>query len=835
MRDPFRDAACSTLAAGEAPQAVKAAPVPAAASSRSAADTTVTAARSAANNVQASADTDGQTQSSVTVGGKDVTAKDGWTWTKTTDADGGEIMQLGLVNFDQAGADIVSSGVSGLNIAVAGFNHVRSIVSEGDVNVVGTGILLMDSVELGEGTAFYLQTQTDLYADGTGSAAVFLRQDDGTYLLVNGGVPGILDEEYTVTGVDLVMPGGTKLLLNTTGRATDNETGKVIIYHSYEEAVAEGVKSNTHTAQESSGVLTIGDGASLTVENGAEIVTSSMSHLNKTGTQNSQLSIVGKNAKLVLDGTVSGSGDFDVGNAVYNNVSDDVWTVIAENSAFLTGNGELTVKNICFSSPDTIRHSNVTIRSNNVQVRGTGDVGKLVIDDSRVSLGDGITGVGEIVSSGNSSVSLNAPSRVSAMDISGTLTLHSRKSCLNPDKAITLDGAVTASEGSSATLDLNSGNYTLSDGFRLSSGIKLTGGFAYVYDLTDHDSASADPDGAYADIPVSLSAPVFISPAEAGKNAPEAVNDENGQLVRYDVQAIIVTAIEGAHGFGWDSSVSAAEPFLFPVYPDEQGEYIINLNDETRYPGGKIPVPDGWIVYELDYLDADGSLRRVILDDNADLSGIRYSAGDGLYQIRIYLYKAVDITQSGSSIVSTNTSFTGSGILGSSGSAGGGRSSSLILRGTKKPENHDDPAPVDPDPEPGPVTPDPEPDPEPTPAQQTDWHVIVTPAGEYRTVRVYYGARDVADPGTKVTARFRFTLPAGWNKNCVFAVFRSDDGSLTAFRATYDEQTGMLSFDTDLTGIFALVSFSFDGELYSEEFYEALEALDEIRDLPVRR
>ena len=86
-----------------------------------------------------------------------------------------------------------------------------------------------------------------------------------------------------------------------------------------------------------------------------------------------------------------------------------------------------------------------------------------------------------------------------------------------------------------------------------------------------------------------------------------------------------------------------------------------------------------------------------------------------------------------------------------------------------------------------------------------------------------------------MTARMKFTLPAGWNRNDIYAVFRNADGSLTAIRAAYDEKSGTLSFDTDLTGTFALISFPFDGKPYSEEFYDAISELEDIRLLPVRR
>ena len=86
-----------------------------------------------------------------------------------------------------------------------------------------------------------------------------------------------------------------------------------------------------------------------------------------------------------------------------------------------------------------------------------------------------------------------------------------------------------------------------------------------------------------------------------------------------------------------------------------------------------------------------------------------------------------------------------------------------------------------------------------------------------------------------MTANMKFTLPEDWDDDAIFAVFRNDDGSLTAFKANYDPKTETLRFQTDLTGIFALVSFPYDGKLYTRDFYTALAELEQIADLPVRR
>ena len=100
----------------------------------------------------------------------------------------------------------------------------------------------------------------------------------------------------------------------------------------------------------------------------------------------------------------------------------------------------------------------------------------------------------------------------------------------------------------------------------------------------------------------------------------------------------------------------------------------------------------------------------------------------------------------------------------------------------------------------------------------------------------YSGARELIElGGMKVAARVKYKLPDDWDRGAIYAVFRCADGTLKAFRAVYDENSGTLTFETDLTGVFALVSFPFDGTPFSPAFYAALSELDVIRALPVRR
>ena len=74
-------------------------------------------------------------------------------------------------------------------------------------------------------------------------------------------------------------------------------------------------------------------------------------------------------------------------------------------------------------------------------------------------------------------------------------------------------------------------------------------------------------------------------------------------------------------------------------------------------------------------------------------------------------------------------------------------------------------------------------------------------------------------------------MPVEYTEKPLYVVFRNEDGSLTAFRASYSEITGLLRFITDRLGEFMVVGFDFDGIEFSEEFYAALAQLEGLENL----
>lgn len=158
-----------------------------------------------------------------------------------------------------------------LTMQMAGFNRINTLISNSVVNIIGTGILLLDEAKLGESGEVNL-VKTDLYPNVEGSVAVFLKEqgNSSNYNLINGAVPGILDEMYKIPeGINLVMPKGTTLILNSSAAAGNADDG--VTYYTGNDVKGLPGDERDKIAFENSALLTISNGASLKVEKGATI------------------------------------------------------------------------------------------------------------------------------------------------------------------------------------------------------------------------------------------------------------------------------------------------------------------------------------------------------------------------------------------------------------------------------------------------------------------------------------------------------------------------------------------------------------------------------------
>ena len=105
----------------------------------------------------------------------------------------------------------------------------------------------------------------------------------------------------------------------------------------------------------------------------------------------------------------------------------------------------------------------------------------------------------------------------------------------------------------------------------------------------------------------------------------------------------------------------------------------------------------------------------------------------------------------------------------------------------------------------------------------------VTDEETYFNLSAYKDSKQIFKLDNKVTVRFDHPEPS--EEGQLFAVFRNEDGSLTAFPTRYDAVSGELVFSGDKLGNFVVVSVNYDGKLYTKEFYNFLETIESVRDL----
>ena len=239
-----------------------------------------------------------------TIGGTEVN------WDNWADNQGWryESERLTIVNcqgYETIPSPSLDTGDESITIVAAGTNHLTSIRSNADVNIIGTGILLVDEVELGENGKVNLLPNSDLYKEG--GVAVFLKQEDGSYLLVNGSVPGILDEACSVPdGVKLVIPEGSTLQLETLVQETDLHSYDSTIYSGQNAPSVRDLENKDY--DDSYGRLYVPENSTLEVQKGAVIKMHSVDL--GTDTETGKHSVVAPRlpvyGTLVVDGTISG-------------------------------------------------------------------------------------------------------------------------------------------------------------------------------------------------------------------------------------------------------------------------------------------------------------------------------------------------------------------------------------------------------------------------------------------------------------------------------------------------------------------------------------------------
>ena len=807
---------------------------------------------------------------------------------KSTELQPGENGNYILVN-NQSGGNITAD--CDIVVLAAGVNHIGtiSIPEDGKVTIAGTGILLVDELN-GDPQ---LLTLTDVYEKG--SVALFVKDSDGNYVLRNGkDVPGILDEDYLIDNVTLVMPNQTSLLLCGTG-AEPIMDGKGTITdvnyyhgtdHDYDEHYVHYENIVEHV-----GKLTIAEQAALIVQQGASVVLENLKSLSYTDyvpvIKYPEI-IVTDGGELTVNGGVNGGGSV---------------TIDGENSV-LSGSGSLSASLIAMDAT-ALNNTNVSLSNAELHIRNTEAIQNLKITDCTliperiVSTGaDGGAFVEEsqkhlningLETAGDCSVVLPAGSDLVLSKVNGTLTLktiYEAKYQVYSDPVLSDDNVVISISGNvdgSGTVRFETGYFALEPGMRLNNvEAQLDGGY-HVYDYA-------------GDLSTSMFPLLCVDPADlTGADNNGGVVPISVAMYSFDEETKIVT-LEEQHS-------SSAEEQEYPaliVLPNDGGETAMTVAQMVNYLQGYIDKAEkyGANGASVEFLHKNSEGRISVsrfdyfvfncstLKDSDELIPM----GD-VCMMRIKVTPPMHMEEPVTAATQTGTSFTGSGILGgygagsvsigqgttgnstsgdnnssnNSGSNNGGDNNSS--NGTGGDNNSNNPGN-----NPNGNTPNTTADPRPAPLAghadgapeepalvwvelvsavvsetdnpaDTDLEDAAEPEAAPATTETTYvllaleGEKTLRDLGGKAAVSMKYKLPAEYAKKPLYVVFRNRDNSLTAIRATYSEINGRLRFITDRLGEFMVVGFDFDvtdipeGEDFPDEFYEALAKLPELENL----
>ncbi len=668
-----------------------------------------------------------------------------------------------------------------ITILAAGLNRIASISGAGKVNIAGTGILLVDSLE-GE---LDLMTLTDVYDKG--STAVFVKQTDGSYLLVNGAVPGILDEEYTINDASLVMPDQSSLLLCGTGaeaiRDNDGNVTAVNYYHGTEHNYSASDRENVI---EQVGKLTITGAASLFIHQGAALLLENLRSLGFTNTNDfmryPELAVT-NGGTLTVEGDVTGGGFVSVDG----------------NGSSLSGSGSVTARQITIDDPDAVSNADISFSAGDIYLNGNGTYQDLTIDNSIVHMEDGSAAISGLDISGNSTILLPTGADVELSSVDGTLSLR-----MWGDPVCSVSGDIAGS----GTIRFENGTFSLAKGIKLND-----------------VSISTEPGGNVFDYPGVLETclPLMHISPEDMTRADESEN-----------QSILVAGvwmIEHAekNKLSWKEVVKLAKNTSIRASRDENQKLVLSPTAlrtliEAYKTSAGWNEEEGVIKFELLHLN-DGVLSL----DTFNESQLTQFPADDVCLVRIIFQQATSFVEPAGTSTQTGTLFTGSGILGGSGAG------SVHYGST----NHSNQSGTDDDNGTGnggtdSITGKTETEPAAETVTMTRPATVWVEAqsdGIRYILCAAEGEKTLRDLGGRVSVSMRYELPPQDTGKALYAVFRNADGTITAARARYSGLNGELRFEADRLGTFVIVAFDFDGEEFSDAFYAALEDLLERQSL----
>ncbi len=667
-----------------------------------------------------------------------------------------------------------------ITILAAGVNRVSSISGTGKVRIAGTGILLVDSLE----GNLELLTLTDIYTNG--STAVFVRQADDSYQLINGEIPGLLDEEYRIEGYTLVVPEGGSLLLCGTG-AEPLSDGSVVYYH--------GTNHGYHAASfenvvEISGKLTIAERAALIIQKGASLILENLKSLGGTDMEDftrRPMLVTESDGVLTVDGTISGGGKVELGA-----------------DSTLSGSGSITTDRFTAGDPSVFEGCHVSLTTKDLFLNGEGEITGLTIRDTTVHPKSSSIKLTALVSSGTSMIILPRSSELDLAKVDGTLAVRQNSvyACgeYHDDSRCFISGNIQGT----GTIQLQSGIFAIQTGTKLNK-VKVSDAFGeIVYD--------------YAGVLTTSLSPLHMQPAKVpSRIVSNGVESIPILAARYEEASLKygtrLTVIEVLSDFPDSMAVDASEdPYV--------GNTVIDLDRlklalNNYYNAEISEISRDSVTVDLLFRDADDTLHMEFY--SLDELGGQICADD-LFLIRVIYSNPVSYVEPDSPSTMTGMRYTGSGILGDAGAGS-------VRFGKPGSDSEDNTA--DPD----------------DSLPKEDQERAKTAPGSEETARLQIwttkedgayilhaksGEQTIFRLDDYVDVFLDYTPGAQTMGKPLYAVFRDAEGRLHAFRASYGQLSGKLHFQTNQLGRFLILAFEFDGEPFSDAFYEALETCAEI-------
>ena len=732
-----------------------------------------------------------------------------------------------LVDYDGSGKEISMEG-GVLTLGVAGVNRIKTLKSDHSINIFGTGIVLIDNIELGEGQTLSLMPNTALYE--TGSAAVFLKQGD-EYLLINGDIPGILDEDYSLNNVDLRIPGGSSVILNATAIRketwySDDEEEFVTDITRYK-GIVPGEDLNpfhyegTVELEGTVSRLILGNNSSLTVDNEASI------RVEQITTNAIGINFKPMSSDLVISGTLNNNGVIEGGHVDVNN------------GGHLCGSGMVLSSEVTLNAGGELSET-ILLDTSGLTITGEGMTVSAQIKDSAIYLKASNIFLSDLIVKGTSWVGDDP------LDEAGSGFRHGKI------------GNITGSSGAALEIVCNDHSFDpifdeapryVSDCYMTISGTITDCTVSVLAGCVEYTGAKKEN---IPSVPSGYVSRVYVTGFDIDSTVlPLNMSQTDGaDLATSDTIPVMHCTVydtlisDRVHARKWVSVTNTKDPL---VRDPEQSFTCASFLDAYGIEGS---MNDADYCTAVEVIYSDLSRQLFFLNNERDT----FSLED------VILIRVLDCIgnggMGGSSASHTETNFTGSGTLGGTvdGSATTGKGTVVY------PPNYTEP-----------TTDETEPTTEKESSTGTETGEKETTTGRkdnetgggnnehfvqetevvgtfgnarvliedetypsaktnvplYRKLSVRIGGNTVTDIPEMITVETALSKDETYGDN-LYAVFVDEKENLKVFPATYDEKEKKCRFGTDVTGNFVFVQLD-DVPLSESELIKACRASDEVR------